>query len=172
MDNRGRVVRGGMGGFLNPPGHPEHDWSVETDLRRRPENRGSMSLSHAVTCEWLDAATRAAARAKLASWVAPSLSAPEVVDWVRSVLGYFKSMYGDPRVPEPERWHCEHLRTVYPDGGDMEKVMRLDTADGHPVIFFEHAGVHFVRNYFPEYVPSAEDFAGAYWGTKPEPAAV
>ena len=25
-----RIVNSGMGGFLNPPGDAEHDWSVET----------------------------------------------------------------------------------------------------------------------------------------------
>lgn len=44
----GRIKHGGMGEFLTPPTHPEHSFSVETELRRKPENRGSMSLSYAV----------------------------------------------------------------------------------------------------------------------------
>ncbi len=31
----------------------------------------------------------------------------------------------------------------------------------------KHAGVHLIRRYYPEYEPRAEDFAAAYWGTKP-----
>ena len=67
MNIKGRIIRKGMGGFLNPPTHPEHDWCVETDLRRRPEKRGSMRLSSAADCEWLDPTTRAAAKQLLSS---------------------------------------------------------------------------------------------------------
>src|SRR5689334_15226519 len=38
---------------IYPPTHPEHTQSVEFDLKRRKENRGSMSLSAALECEWL-----------------------------------------------------------------------------------------------------------------------
>ena len=40
----GRIVHKGAGGFLNPPGHPTHTLSVETELNRRPEKRCRMSL--------------------------------------------------------------------------------------------------------------------------------
>ena len=60
--DKGKIVMRGMGGFLCPPDHPMHKQSVETDLRRRPENRGWMSLEAAVDCEYLDNATRLAAR--------------------------------------------------------------------------------------------------------------
>jgi hypothetical protein len=144
---KGKIVKTGMGGFLNPPTHPEHDWSVQTDLRRRPENRGSMCLSSAVDCEWLDPATRAAARRRLDTWQRPALES--VRDWVLQVLGYFRNCYN---LTETDDWSV---------GG-------LTIADADPMLNADnHAGVHLIRKYYPEYMPTADDFAGAYWGSKP-----
>lgn len=145
----GLVRSGGCGGFLNPPTHPEHDWHVETDLNRSPRNRGSMSLSYAVKCEWLDETTRASAQRRLDSWVRPALNSPEVVGWIRQVLGYFKWCYkGDGETP----WNADKLRI-------------LPAAD--PLLNADiHAGVNFIRKYYPEFVPTADDFAAARWGRK------
>ena len=128
--------------------------SVETDLRRRKENRGGMSLSAAVECEWLDASTRAAAKRNLDAWQTRKLplDAPEVVDWCRQVLGYFRNCWkgtGD------EPWNVQNLRM----GPRPEGATDAD-----------HAGVNLIRRYYPGYWPTPADWAGAYWGTKPEPA--
>lgn len=92
---KGKIVKHGMGGFLCPPGHPMHEYSVETDLRRRPENRTSMSLEYAVESPMLDAATKAAAKALLAYWEGSKrpLKSAAVRDWIHQVLGYFKGCY-------------------------------------------------------------------------------
>jgi len=147
---KGKIVREGMGGFLNPPTHPEHDWSVQTDLRRRPENRGSMCLSSAVDCEWLDPATRAAARRRLDTWQRPALES--VHDWVLQVLGYFRNCYCQGTGSMPEDWHVANLI--------------IDCKINPLTCINYHAGVHYVRTYYPEYVPTAADFVGAYWGNK------
>jgi len=150
---RGRIKSGpreGMGGFLNPPGHPEHTMSVETDLRRRPENRGAMSLGAAAEAEWLHPATRAEAKRHLANWHANKLPLdhPDVVDWRHRVLGYFKNSWkGDGAEP----WNVANLRSTMPPGGSPN----------------DHAGVHLIQKYYPEYQPTPDDWAGAYWGTKP-----
>lgn len=148
---RGRLRRSGMGGFLNPPGHPEHDWSIETDLRRRPENRGSMSLSAAVTAEYLDDATRADAKRMLDVWTANRmpLESQEVQAWIRQVLGYFKGCYRNPEA-SAEQWHAGKLII------DRER-NPMDAPEAH-------AGVNLIRRYYPEYVPTAEHFASAKWG--------
>jgi len=151
---KGRIVRRGMGGFLCPPGHPTHNFSVETDLRRRPENRGGMSLDAAVACEWLDDATRAAARWKLESWQKPDLFSPDVQEWILQVLGYFRHCYNFSEPDVAENWHAANLATDY----DVDPL-----ACAH-----QHAGVHLIRKYYPEFTPTAEHFAGAYWGQKPE----
>src|SRR5262245_63196618 len=125
-----------MGGFLNPPGHPEHTMSVETDLRRRPENRGSMSLSSAAKSEWLHPETRAEAQRILSSWQKPPLHHPDVVDWRRQVLGYFKNCW---KGTGEDPWHVHNLRMgKMPEGAKPA----------------DHAGVHLIQKYYPEYEPT------------------
>lgn len=149
---RGRVVKEGMGGFLNPPGHPEHDYHVQTDLRRRPENRGGMSLSTAVDCDYLDAGTRAAARAKLAQWAANKqpLESPEVQAWIRQVLGYFAGAYRRAGNDAPDAWHVHFL--IF--NKHIDPMMRLE----------DHAGVHLIQSFYPEFKAEPIHFAQARWG--------
>ncbi len=148
MKEQGIVVNQGMGGFLNPPGHPEHHWSVQTDLSRRPWNRGGMSLSSAVDSEWLDEGTKAAAQRKLDSWQPLPPEDESVLDWIAQVLGYFANCYrGDGE--EPECWHVSNLK-IQPGACDLN----------------EHAGVHLIQRYYPQYKPNCEDFERAYWGKK------
>jgi len=98
---RCRIVRSaGMGGFLNPPGHPEHTAHVETDCHRRPEHRGGCSLSYAASQEWVDAETRAEAKYLLDRWQTsrPTLDSPAVREWILQCLGYFRNCYRNPDV--------------------------------------------------------------------------
>jgi len=154
MSIKGRIVEGGMGGFLNPPGHPEHDWHVETDLRRKPENRGCMSLSYAAMDETLDPATQIQVQNLLDQWGSdlPPLTAPTVVDWIHQVLGYYKSCYNFQG--EESGWHVGCLTT----DSDLDPLENTDF----------HAGVHCIRKFYPEYRPSRCDFLYAYWGSNPE----
>lgn len=136
----------GCGGFLNPPTHPEHAKSVVTDLNRHPHHRGVCSLSYATSAEWIAPAVRAQAARILAEWQPPALTSPEVVAWIRKVLGYFCSCY------------------IRPYGGqnasDLLAAPRLDPlANAHT-----HAGVAFIRQFYPAYVPTRDDFNQARWG--------
>jgi hypothetical protein len=161
--NAGRVVTDGrgMGGFLCPPEHPCHVARVETELRRMPENRGGMSLEFAATCEWVGGAARGAAKRLLREWSEkrPPLSREDVRDWTREVLGYFRGCYkacGDVACTDDKCWHAPAL---------------VIASDRDPMQFVElHAGVRAIRRYYPEFAPTAEDFAAAYWGAKPEAA--
>jgi hypothetical protein len=150
---RGRIVADGMGGFLNPPGHPEHTHHVETDLRRRPWNRGGMSLRAATETEWLASETRNAARAMLKAWEAnrAPIDSPEVRDWIHSTLGYFRHCFRNPDAGA-EQWHAGKM-TI-----DEKRDPLANPAD--------HAGVNLIRGFYPEYNPTAEDFTAAYWGTR------
>ena len=145
---RGRIVSSGMGGFLNPPTHPEHTHSVETDLRRRPEDRGRMSLSYAATCEYLADETRAAAKRRLDEWVAPPVDSPEIQAWIRRVLGYFAGCY---KGPDGEGcWDAGKLRI----DSKADPMLNIDL----------HAGVRLIREYYPDFTPAAQHFAEARWG--------
>jgi hypothetical protein len=114
MTERGRIVAEGMGGFLCPPTHPMHTHSVELDLRKRPEHRGSMSLEAAVDAEWLDDVTRNAARAMLAKWERPALDSAEVQDWIAQVLGYFNLRTGGEH-SDDEHAGVLLIRRYYPE---------------------------------------------------------
>jgi hypothetical protein len=146
----------GMGGFLNPPTHPEHSMHVETHYRNHRVS-GGMSLSAAVKCEYLADHIRASAKRVLDAWQKPSLNSKAVKQWIRQVLGYFRNCYkGDGN--EPECWNAGTL-----------KIMPKNEANAwgvYPVLpsIDEHAGVHFIRQYYPEYVPTAKEFAEAKWG--------
>ena len=151
---KARIVQEGMGGFLCPPGHPMHKQSVETDLRRKPENRTRMSLEYAVESPLIDAATQAAARTILATWerTKPVLSDPKVQEWILQVLGYYRGCFNFTGTVSG--WDASNL-TI---DSKIDPMTRYDC----------HAGVHCIRRYYPEYQPSREQFAGAYWGEKPE----
>lgn len=148
---RGAIQSRGMGGFLNPPGHPEHTHSVEFDLHRRADDRGSMSLGSAVESEWLDDAIRSRAKAMLDEWASnkASLESEEVQAWVRRVLGYFRGCYRNPEAGA-EQWHAGKLIID-------QKRDPIANAD-------DHAGVNLIRKYYPEFQPTATHFAEAKWG--------
>jgi hypothetical protein len=152
---KGKLVNKGMGGFLCPPGHPMHDWSIETDLRRRPENRGGMCLESAATCEWLARAARGAAKRVLADWDKSKLpvNSAEVQDWIYQVLGYFRGCYKRDHITAPECWNVANLFICQ----ELDPMIQGN----------DHAGVNLIRRYYPEYVPVRSDFGNAYWGQKP-----
>jgi len=147
----------GIGGFLNPPTHPEHTMHVEVSMSRRPENRDRMALSAAVECNWLDDAIRASAKRVLDAWQKPDINSSEIQKWIRQVLGYFANCYkGDGN--EPECWNAGNL-----------KIMPINKANAwgaYPVLppVDEHAGVRLIRQYYPEYVPTPKEFTEAKWG--------
>lgn len=151
-----RIAKNGQGGFLDPPDYPSHSYHVETDLRRRPQNRGAMSLTYAVEdAPWLDPDTKREAKALLDKWKTnrPPIDSPKVQDWIHQVLGYFKNSYGRsrPGTPERERWHVQNLSFE-----DIDPVLNADL----------HAGVHLIRRFYPEFTPTREDFERAYWGKR------
>ncbi len=150
MKERGRIVNTGMGGFLNPPGHPEHTLHVQTDLRRRVENRGGMCLSSAATCDWLDDATRAAAKKHLVAWDASklALSDPEVQVWVSQVLVHFRSCYRNPEAAEGKQWNAD--------------AVLIDRSRDPLAHADEHCAVHHIRRYYPDFVLGVVHLERAY----------
>jgi len=88
-----RIVEGrGMGGFMDPPGYPTHTFHVETDLGRRPHNRGSMSVTAAAEERGsVDPTTRKEAQELLDKWDRnrPSLDSPKVQAWIAEVIRHF-----------------------------------------------------------------------------------
>lgn len=140
---RGHIRKEGMGGFLHPPGHPENSLSVSGP-------GFSMSLSSAVSSEWLDEGTKQRARAALDSWERRDLDDPYVQDWIRQCLGYFRNCYVAEGSDTAEVWNTAQYEVI-PDIDPREASDR-------------QAGVRHVRRYYPEYEPNESDFEEAYWG--------
>lgn len=135
-----------MGSFLNPPTHPEHSFSVASTYG----NTFSMSLSSAAKDESLNESTRIAASNLLKLWEAPTRESPEVQDWIAQILGYFKGCYSGQDSQGNLSWNASDLRIL----PDIDPVLNCDI----------HAGVHFIRKYYPHFTPTKAHFESAYWG--------
>lgn len=138
------VRSGGMGGFLNPPTHPEHDFHVGSA-------RESMCLTTASYDEGIDPRTRKAAKALLTEWESkkPPLESPEVQAWISEVLGYFRGCYRNPHVDGLRQWSASDCIV-----SDRDPVSNAD----------DHLGVRFIRRFYPTFMPTEAMFKRAKWG--------
>ena len=93
----GHITESGMGGFLNPPTHPEYYLSIRGE-------GFSECLSAAVKDQRLTDGTRAKALAILESWEKPPITDPGVQKWIQRVLVLFG---GDAGIA--------HIRKFYND---------------------------------------------------------
>jgi hypothetical protein len=141
-----RLRNKGVGGFLNPPGHPEHDWSVVS-------KDSSTSLSSAIKSSYVDDAIKKQAQDLLNKWAGekPPLSDPKIQDWIHQVMGYFHDMHKGHGDKETS-WHASNL--THRPGADP--MLNQDI----------HAGVNFIRKYYPEFKLEGGHVANAYWGSK------
>ena len=64
MNDKYYIKNEGMGGFLNPPLHAEHSYSVESYNRDT-----SMSLSYALTCDYIPSNIQEKARSLLKKYL-------------------------------------------------------------------------------------------------------
>lgn len=155
MDSARIIITRGMGGAFNPPTHPEYTMSVETELRRRPENRGGMSLSYAVGCAYIPVHIRAEARRILAEWVAPPINTPPVQLWITQVQRHWRGCYkGEGEKP----WSADALHIHQPAyGAAPPRVLGTypapDTfcASGQHTLE-DRADVHWIRQWYPAYM--------------------
>ena len=81
------LIKDGMGGFLNPPGDSEHDYSIR-EGKSDISAVGFYSLSTAASETWIPDEVRKIAQSKLDS------SKRECSEkWVQSVYNYFRNCY-------------------------------------------------------------------------------
>lgn len=141
----GKIIHEGAGGFLCPPTHPMHKWSVKSSYG----DTFFMCLETAAyDSPWLNADTRVRAKQILAAWKPLPITDVSVQDWIRQVLGYFRNCYQ----AENGSWKAGELRIL---------------KQGEALPYDKHAGVHLIRKYYPDYYPSVQELSEAYWGTKP-----
>jgi len=101
-----KISNTGMGGAFNPPSHPTHTHSVETDLNRGKENRGSMSLEYALTQEYISLFLKNKIKALIREWDATKLPLTDslVMKWVDDVIRYMGEGNG-----------IDHIKKYYPE---------------------------------------------------------
>jgi hypothetical protein len=101
-------------------------------------------------------ATRAEARRRLDEWRAnaPSIDSEPIQDWIRHVLGYFKGCYRNPQAPAGREWYASD--------------MVIDSKRDPLADPLEHAGVNLIRRFYHDWLPTAQHFQEAYWGSKPK----
>lgn len=81
------ITNSGMGGAFCPPNHPMHNHSVETDLNRKKEDRGAMSLEYALTQEYINPTLKSKIETMLGAYVPPPIDT--VGDWLTSCMRHF-----------------------------------------------------------------------------------
>lgn len=143
------IAPGGAGCFLDPPNYPTHSVHVQTDRNRRKENRGMVSLTYAVDCDWISADTRARASGMLKRWHAnpPAIDSEPVQRWISQVLGYFRNCY------------------IGPSGSRNASDLAIDSERDPMADPGSHAGVALIRDFYPDFTPTAADFEAARWGS-------
>lgn len=104
-----RIISGSMGSFLLPPLHPGYKFEVETDLNRRKENRGGMSLEYAIECEFTEPQTKKKAIELVKKWEETEklpISSKEVQNWIRSVTNHMN--VGDKAIKYIQKYYPEY----------------------------------------------------------------
>lgn len=127
-----RDARHAMGGFLMPPGHPNHEYYVAEYVSPRGRRElGTYALASVTDSEWIPAPVRARAQRILDG---AELRCSEL--WVRNVYGYFRDMY----LPESGSTNASDLVS--------------DRANQLPAE--SHAAVAWVRRFFPDHAPRTD----------------
>ena len=151
----------GCGGFLNPPTHPTRAHHIEE--RAFNGTCRSFMWIHANDA-WVPASVKREGRKILDAWTPLPADHPDVVEWRSQVLGYFKGCYRNPSAPEAEQWHAGKM-LIIPAPAPPDGVSRIEGPTRDPVEWADdHAGVHLIREFYPYFTPTAEDFAIAKWG--------
>jgi len=139
--NWGRIISEGMGGFLKPPTHPELSFSVKSCYG----DTFGLSLTGATQSNWLDDECKAKAQKLLDNWIPLSIDDPGIKDWILQVMGYFRHCYN-----EGDGWNANKL-AIYPD---INPIVNQNL----------HAGVHYIREYYPNFILTEDIVDNAYWG--------
>lgn len=136
-ESMARIANEGMGGFLDPPEYPSHNFSLVWP-------NGSCSLDHALKHGKgvFPDTVLAEAENLVKLWKNGAYGKVPNETWVLRILGYFKDCYRDP---------------ADPGGFVVRKIEPMENLD-------EHCGIRFIRKFYPDFVPTKEQFENAGWG--------
>ena len=140
----------GAGSFLDPPFAKTHSWGIVEGYDRGNGYQGYMSVDYVLNDENVPASAKAQIRRIIGKVEKTDISAPEIQDWIRQVMGYFNTCYQG----ENGSWSASDLKI----DKDADPIENQD----------KHAGVNLIRKHYPEFVLTEDILKGAYWGTKPE----
>lgn len=143
---------GRCGCFLEPPNHPSYKWEVS-------DRDCLMSVQSVLeNPKQFDNDTVERVKQLMSSWEKLPIDHPEVQTWIHEVLGYFKNCYVNQVMhyvnKDDKAWNASHLY-----------ILNIDPLFPHNMVD-EHAGVHLIRKYYPDFTPTEQDFKLAYWGQK------
>lgn len=108
MKRDDRLTKGSTGSALCPPEHPSHSYSVETDLKRKEENRGSMNIEYALEQDYVSGQTKAQIEKLLNEWelIKPKFGTEPFNSWVNDVMIHFRGL---------ESQGIDFIKKYYPD---------------------------------------------------------
>ena len=112
-----------------------------------------MSLTYAAECEWVSALVRHQARALINNWYQDNpvfdRENPELLDWARQCLSYWRNCWLDGRLDLETARKAENL-IIDPKASATDNVLLM-------------RGVDHIRQFFPSFLPTAEDLDSAYF---------
>ena len=124
------LVNEGMGSFLCPPNHPNHYFSYEN-------SNISCSIEYIIDNPTeFDKEIVILANDRMNEWNKLdklSLTDSRTESWINFVMTYFENCYQNP---ETKSWNATDLLIA-----NLNPIENQDT----------HAGVHFIRKYYPEF---------------------
>jgi hypothetical protein len=135
------LVNEGMGGFLNPPNHPEHTYSIQEF--RGGHEVGSYSLTSAARDEYLPALVRGTAKGALKRWQAGEID----IEWMASVYNYFRHCYSRDGINR--NVNDKNATVTYGKFWDNAEQEQYE----NPA---HHLGYLYVKQYYPEHQPNIE----------------
>lgn len=116
-----------------------------------------MSLTYAAECTDVSSLVRHQARALIKYWHEDNpvfnREDPELLDWAHQCLGYFRNCWLNGRLD------LETARKA-------ENLIIDSKAEATPDNVLMMRGVDHIREFFPSFLPTAEDLDSAYWGSK------
>lgn len=138
---RGRIFNGGIGCFLTPPNYPNQRFGVKMKdrycsldyVKHHPElfDDNLCNKVKTILNDWFENK--------------PSLKDDAVKTWIYSVLKYFANVYS--------------IDGKSTDVNDKTNCVILEGRD--QLDYEHHMGVLYIRKFYPEYIPTDEDFINA-----------
>lgn len=101
-----RLIKGSMGSYLTPPYHPSKFYEVETDIRRKKENRGGCNIEHALEQAYISDETKNKIQQLLKNWEANEkmpIDSAEVQKWISDCKNHMGNRA------------AEYIRKYYPE---------------------------------------------------------